>query len=74
MKALLSTYFEIDDVIDISMNVQKSAIKQKDRKQKFLAKSTHYQLAKEAISQVNSQLSTSFIGSHFLQSFQQSKK
>jgi len=27
MKALLSTYFEIEDVIDISINVQKSLIK-----------------------------------------------
>ena len=32
VKSLLSTYFEIDDVIDISMNVQKSVIKQKDRR------------------------------------------
>ena len=59
VKALLSTYFEIDDVIDISMNVQKSVIKQKDRKNKFLAKSTHYQIVKEAISQANRQLSSS---------------
>ena len=46
VKALLSNFFEIDDVIDISMNVQKSVIKQKDRKQKFLARSTHHQIAK----------------------------
>ena len=32
VRALLSTYFQIDDVIDISMNVQKSVIKQKDRR------------------------------------------
>ena len=41
VRALLSTYFQIDDVIDISMNVQKSVIKQKDRRLKFLARSTH---------------------------------
>ena len=49
MKALLSTYFEVEDVIDISINVQKSVIKQRDRRQKFLASSTHYQIGSAAI-------------------------
>ena len=34
--AVLSTYFDIEDVIDISINVQKSINIQRDRRQKFL--------------------------------------
>jgi hypothetical protein len=41
MKTLLSTYFEIEAIIDISINVQKSIIKQRDRRQKFLASSSN---------------------------------
>ena len=55
MRALLSTYFEIDDVIDVSINVQKSVIKQRDRRQDFMARSSHYQLVIETINQINSQ-------------------
>lgn len=48
MKALLSNFFEIEDIIDISINVQKSINKQRDRRQKFLANSTHLQIGVEA--------------------------
>ena len=39
--AVLSTYFDIEDVIDISINVQKSINKQRDRRQKFLSNHSH---------------------------------
>lgn len=51
MKTLLSTYFEIEDIIDISINVQKSIIKQRDRRQKFLADSSNLDIAIEAAKQ-----------------------
>lgn len=48
MKALLSNFFEIEDIIDISINVQKSINKQRDRRQKYLANSSHLKIGVEA--------------------------
>ena len=49
MRALLSTYFEIEDVLDISINVQKSVIKQRDRRQKYLTEASHVEIATETV-------------------------
>ena len=51
MKKMLEKYFEIEDTIDISINVQKSIIKQGDRRQKYLAAATHSEIALEAARQ-----------------------
>ena len=48
MRALLGKYFEIEDVLDISINVQKSIIKQQDRRQKYLAGASHGEIALES--------------------------
>ena len=58
MKTLLSTYFEIEDIIDISINVQKSIIKQRDRRQKFLADSSNLDIAIEAAKQFKDQFTS----------------
>lgn len=52
MRALLSTYFEIEDVLDISINVQKSVIKQRDRRQKYLTEASHGEIATETVRQL----------------------
>ena len=52
MRALLSTYFEIEDVLDISINVQKSVIKQRDRRQKYLIEASHGEIATETVRQL----------------------
>lgn len=57
MRALLSSFFEVDDVIDISVNVQKSIIKQQDRRQNFLAASSHPEIVSAVLSQLNNQFS-----------------
>ena len=45
MSNLLSRYFDIEDVIDVSINVQTSLTKQCERRQKFLSRSTHTEIA-----------------------------
>lgn len=52
MRALLSTYFEIEDVLDISINVQKSVIKQRDRRQKYLTEASHGEIVTETVRQL----------------------
>jgi hypothetical protein len=61
MKTLLNTYFEIEDIIDISINVQKSIIKQRDRRQKFLADSSNLQIAMEAAKQFKDQFTSQIL-------------
>ena len=56
MRALLSAYFEIEDVLDISINVQKSMIKQRDRRQKYLTEASHGDIATETVRQLQDQL------------------
>ena len=45
MSNLLARYFDIEDVIDVSINVQTSLTKQRERRQKFLSRSTHTEIA-----------------------------
>ena len=45
MSNLLSRYFDIEDVIDVSINVQNSLTKQRELRQKFLSRSTHTEIA-----------------------------
>lgn len=57
MRLLLGSYFEIEDVIDVSINVQKSIIKQRDRTEKFLSGNTHMNIFTEAIRQIQQNFS-----------------
>lgn len=52
MKSMLGSYFEIEEVHDISINVQKSLIKQRDRSQKFLATHSHVEIMCETARQL----------------------
>ena len=45
MSKLLARYFDIEDVIDVSINVQTSLTKQRERRQKFLSRSSHTEIA-----------------------------
>ena len=56
MQAVLSTYFDIEDVIDISINVQKSINKQRDRQKKFLSTHGHADIVCETLRQLLSQI------------------
>lgn len=59
IRARLEKFFEIETTIDISINVQKSLIKQADRRKRYLAGKSHLQIAKEALLQLAGLFKTS---------------